>query len=267
MTDKKPIGVLDSGVGGLSVLKNIREECPFEDLIYVADSGYAPYGDKPPGIIENRVIELTKFLAGLNVKAIVIACNTATAVAVSKVRAMLSLPVVAMEPALKPAVKITKSGIVGILATSSTLNSKQFKMLFEQFGGNVEVIAKPCPGLVEKVESAEFEGKEIRNLLEGYLNPLKSRGVDTVVLGCTHYPFLLHLIKEIMGEGVEIIDTGKAVSRQLTRILELYDLWNGGIEPGKEQFWTSNTLGHTYKVMSRLWKKDLVIKRLPEYLL
>ncbi|MFC1862426.1 glutamate racemase [Thermodesulfobacteriota bacterium] len=267
MKKKKPIGVFDSGVGGLSVLQSIREELPCEDLIYVADSGYAPYGEKPPNIVEERSVGITGFLVESGVKAVVVACNTATAVAVSILRSRFSLPIIAMEPAVKPAVKSTRSGVVGIMATEGTLKSTQFATLLEQFGNSVQVIKVPCRGLVEKVEEAELTSRGTRKLLENYLVPLMERGVDTIVLGCTHYPFLNGMIKDIVGPDIELIDTAEAVARHLRRRLETENLINGSLTPGLEVFWTSEASGMIREVISRLWKGDVEVKNLPAHLL
>lgn len=267
MKKKKPIGVFDSGVGGLSVLQSIREELPHEDLIYVADSGYAPYGDKSSHIVEKRAIGITRFLIDKDVKAVVVACNTATAVAVSTLRSMFSLPIIAMEPAVKPAVKSTRSGVVGIMATEGTLKSTQFATLLEQFGNSAQVIKVPCAGLVEKVEEAELTSPKTRRLLEIYINPLKGRNVDTIVLGCTHYPFLKGMIKDIVGPRIELIDTAEAVARHLRRRLEHEDLINGSFTKGLEVFWTSDTSERIQLVISRLWKGDIDVKKLPKHLL
>lgn len=267
MKNKNPIGVFDSGVGGLSVLKSIRKELPSEDLIYVADSGYAPYGEKSPVIVEKRAVNIAKFLLENGAKAIVVACNTATAVAVTSLRSMFTVPIVAMEPAIKPAVKSTRSGIIGILATIGTLESSQFAALLEQFGGYAQVIKVPCPGLVEKVEEAELTSQSTRNLLNKYLTPLLDKDVDTIVLGCTHYPFLIPIIADIAGPHIRIIDTSEAVSRQLKRRLENENLLNSSLDPGLEEFWTSSTSGKILDVISRLWKKDVNVKELPVYLL
>jgi glutamate racemase len=267
MSKKKPIGIFDSGIGGLSVLKSIREELPFEDLIYIADSGYIPYGDIAPSIVEKRSLDITRFLITKGVKAVVVACNTATAAAVSNLRSQYSLPIIAMEPAVKPAVNITKSGIVGILATANTLKSEPFSKLLQRFTDSAEIINQPCPGLVEKVEKAELDSKESRELLEKYILPIIKKGADTIVLGCTHYYFLAPLIKDIVGDSVSIIDTCAAVSRQLKRRLENEGLLSDYAMTGKEQFLTSGKLDEMIKIISLLWRENAEIKTLPDYLL
>ena len=168
----KPIGVFDSGVGGLSVLREIRSELPGEDLLYVADSGHAPYGDKSTELIEARAIAIVEFLLSQHAKAIVVACNTATGVAIKMLRARFSVPIVAMEPAVKPAVAITRSGVIGVLATSRTIASDNFARLHERFGADVKILMQACPGLVEQVETGDLAGGKTRALIERYVLPL-----------------------------------------------------------------------------------------------
>src|SRR5512139_2723934 len=200
----RTIGVFDSGVGGLSVLHHIRAVLPDARLIYVADSGHVPYGDKPASYIEQRSLTITQFLVEQGAEAIVIACNTAT------LRARYTLPILAMEPAVKPAVAASRSGVVGVLATVGTLESARFAALLEQYAGDVEIVTQACPGLVEKVEAGELDTPKTRALVERYARPLIVRGADTLVLGCTHYPFLKPLIADVAGAGVTLIDTGEA---------------------------------------------------------
>ena len=193
--DSRPIGVFDSGVGGLSVLREIRRHLPAESLIYCADSGYAPYGERSAADIRARSLELTDFLRGQGAKAIVVACNTATAAAATALRETWpQLPIIAMEPAVKPATAATRSGTVGVLATVGTLASARFAALLDNFGQGVEVVTRPGVGLVEAVERGELDTSQTRSLLEGHLEPLLAAGADEVVLGCTHYVFLLSLI-------------------------------------------------------------------------
>jgi glutamate racemase len=168
----QPIGVFDSGVGGLSVLREIRRELPGEDLLYVADSGHAPYGDKPIDAIEARALAITDLLVAEGAKAVVVACNTATGAAVRLLRSRYGIPIVAMEPAVKPAVERTRSGVVGVLATRRTLESHKFALLLQQVAGGATVLLQPCPGLVERVEAGDLDGEGTRALLADYLTPL-----------------------------------------------------------------------------------------------
>lgn len=266
MADKnaKPIGIFDSGVGGLSVLREIRKALPGENLLYVADSAYAPYGDKPEEIIEARSIAITRFLQSRHAKAIVVACNTATGAAVSALRSEFSFPIVAMEPAIKPAAVQTKSGVIGVLATKRTLSSNNFVKLFARYGAEVQILAQACPGLVEQVEAGDLSGAKTRVLLEQYVKPLLERHADTIVLGCTHYPFLSTLIAEIAGPGMAIIDSSEAIARELKRRLGVADLLSPLINGGTECFWTSAELEKTGPVISLLWRGGVEVKRLPE---
>ncbi len=258
-----PIGVFDSGVGGLSVLREIRRELPHEDLLYVADSGHAPYGDKPMALIEARSVAITEFLIGQGAKAVVVACNTATGAAARVLRTRYPVPIVAMEPAVKPAVEQTRSGVVGVLATRQTLASHNFSRLLERVGGTCEVLRQPCPGLVERVEAGDLEGDHTRALLAGYLAPLLGRGADAIVLGCTHYPHLSPMIAELAGSGVAVLDSGAAVARQVRRRLETAGLLAPAGRQGAERFWTSGPSEGTHGLMSRLWHTEVRLERLP----
>lgn len=258
-----PIGVFDSGVGGLSVLRQIRVALPREDLIYVADSGHAPYGCKPPEFVEERALAIGEFLRAQGVKALVVACNTATAAAVPALRARHDCPVVGVEPAVKPAVEATRSGVIGVLATSGTLASDRFASLVERFGARARIVVQPCPGLVERVEQGHWSDAATRTLVEGYVRPLLGEGADTLVLGCTHYPFVADLIRDVAGPGVAVIDTGAAVSRQLARVLAQGQLLLQSERCGEERFWTSGDSSLTGQIVARLWQRPARVEALP----
>ncbi len=257
-----PVGIFDSGVGGLSVLKRVRAQLPAETLLYCADSLHTPYGGKSPDQIRQRALALTDFLVRQGAKAIVVACNTATAAAVTALREHFSLPVIGMEPAVKPAVIATKSGVVGVLATVGTLKSSQFAALLEHYGRDVEVVTEACHGLVECVERGELDAPATRALVRRYVTPLLAQGADTIVLGCTHYPFLRTLIEQEAGSEVTIIDTGGAVSRQLQRRLAELDLLKR--TGGGEYFWTSGEVTQVETVISHLWGAPVAVARLPK---
>lgn len=259
-----PVGVFDSGVGGLSVLREIRRQLPSEHLLYVADSAFAPYGNKPQEFIEARSLAIVEFLLSLNAKAIVVACNTATGAAAATIRARHALPVVAMEPAIKPAAALTRSGVVGVLATQRTLASHNFVKLFERYGNGVEILAQACPGLVEQVEAGDLAGSGTRRLLERYLSPLLAKGADTLVLGCTHYPFLRPLIQKMAGPDVAVIDSSEAVARQLWRRLEAHGLLASPEQKGTEQFWSSADPASAAPILRQLWPLCNEVRRLPE---
>ena len=259
----RPIGVFDSGVGGLSVLREIRSELPGEDLLYVADSGHAPYGEKSAQYIETRAIAIVEFLLEQHAKAIVVACNTATGVAVKMLRVRYQLPIVAMEPAIKPAVSITRSGVIGVLATSRTIASDNFAKLHERFGAETKILMQACPGLVEQIEAGNVSGNETRELVKQYVLPLLAQGADTLVLGCTHYPFIAPLIQEIAGSSVSIIDPSPAIARELRRRLSGADLLSVHRRAGIEQFWTSATTDDAQNIIGQLWRANVEAQRMP----
>lgn len=263
MNAENPIGVFDSGVGGLSVLREIRSELPGEDLLYVADSGHAPYGDKSTQLIEARAIAIVEFLLSQRAKTIVVACNTATGVAIDMLRARFPVPIVAMEPAVKPAAAHTQSGVIGVLATSRTIASDNFAKLHERFGADVKILMQACPGLVEQVEAGDLSSDETRALIERYVAPLLEQSADTIVLGCTHYPFLVPLIREIAGPMVAIIDSSAAIARELRRRLSSADLLSIENRAGTEQFWTSAAPDVAQPIIAKLWRADVDVHRLP----
>ncbi len=256
-----PIGVFDSGVGGLSVLREIRRELPGEDLLYVADSGHAPYGDKDARAITERAFAVTDFLLGQGAKAIVVACNTATGAAATALRAHFAVPIIAMEPALKPALAQTRSGVVGVLATRQTLASHRFVQLLGRFGAGAEVLVQPCPGLVEHVEAGDLDGPATRALVTEYVAPLIAAGADTLVLGCTHYPHLRPLIQALAGPDVTVTDSGAAVARQVRRRLE-----DAGLlaerAAGSERFWSTGGTARPAELIGQLWGRAVRVQRL-----
>ncbi|NLI12776.1 glutamate racemase [Pelotomaculum propionicicum] len=262
MSSLKPIGFFDSGVGGLSVMKEVRRLLPAENLLYFADSAYCPYGEKPLEVIRDRVFSICDFLVDKGAKILVLACNTASVAVLDDVRKRFSIQVVGTEPAVKPAAAATKNGRVGVLATQVTLAGDRFNSLVERFGEGVEVCAQACHGLVDMVESGCWEGPEAEALLRSYLDPLLARGVDTIILGCTHYPFLRPVVERIAGSGVSVIDSGEAIARQVARVLERNSLLSGGTAPGGESFFTSGDPGYVEPVMRLLWgDPELVVRQ------
>lgn len=227
-----PIGIFDSGVGGLSILRHIHALLPHEPLLYFADSGFAPYGEKPEAVIVERALSIADFLLQQNCKAIVVACNTATAAAIAALREKYpSLNVVGVEPGLKPAAALTKSKIVGVLATERTLASDKFHALHEQqaASGDVRFLQQACVGLADQIEKGELASIQTVSLVRRYVEPLITQGADTLVLGCTHYPFVLEQIETViksLQKEVSIIDTGAAVARHLQRLLEQSHLYH-----------------------------------------
>jgi glutamate racemase len=223
-----PIGVFDSGIGGLSVLRHIHALLPHEHLLYFADSGFAPYGDKPEDVVAARTLAIARFLTQHKVKALVVACNTATAAAIKSLRAAWpDLPVVGVEPGLKPAAALTKTRTVGVLATERTLASAKFDLLREQIASatRVRFLVQPCVGLADQIEKGELHSAATAVMLRRYAEPLIAQGADTLVLGCTHYPFIQPLLEEVItrvtggATPIAIVDTGAPVARQLGRLL------------------------------------------------
>lgn len=260
---KNPIGVMDSGVGGISVLKHIRQQLPQENLIYYADSRYAPYGNRGPQEIQQRCFAIADFLIAQQVKAIVVACNTATAAAIAGMRARYSLPIIGMEPAVKPAAAATKNGIVGVLATVGTLKSAQFAALLESYGRNVKVITQGCVGLVECIERGELDAAHTRDLIQRYTAPLLAEGADTIVLGCTHYPFLRAHIQDIVGDHISIIDTGAAVAKQLQHKLIEQQLSTDHTGAPRITFYSNSQQPEATSVIEMLWGQPAHIQLLP----
>lgn len=249
---EQPVGVFDSGVGGLSVLREIRHLLPAESLLYVADSGFVPYGEKPPELIIERSCWIADFLLSRGAKALVLACNTATAAAVGELRARYGVPIVGMEPAVKPATLATQTGVVGVLATTGTLRSARFAALLDRFAGSVKVVTQPCPGLVECIERGELDSDYLTQLLLGYTQPLLEAGCDTLILGCTHYPFLKPVLQRLLPGHIRLIDTGAAVARQLRNQLQRFDLLAQG--PARpEQFWSNGDIQQLQQVLPILW--------------
>jgi glutamate racemase len=256
---RNPVGVFDSGVGGLSVLRALRDALPYEHFLYVADSACAPYGERSPAFVIERAVTITDFLVHQGAKAVVVACNTATAVAVESLRARFAIPIVAIEPAVKPAAARTRSRVVGVLATTGTLASPNMSKLLATYGSDVEFVIQPCPGLADLVEKAELASNETRALVKRYVQPIADKHADILVLGCTHYPFLRPLIEEVAGPGVEIIDPATAVARELGRRLEIASLLADRHVAGTEQFWTTGKAESVEPIVRKLWGHDATV--------
>lgn len=236
----RPIGVFDSGVGGLSILRALRAELPREDFVYFSDAGHAPYGEKDEDFVSGRSLAIAlDLLERHRIKGLVVACNTATAAAVHLLRAKhAELPVVGVEPAVKPAAALTKSGHVGVFATRGTLASAKFRSLLESLKDQARFALVPCDGLAAAIEADD--AAEIRALCERYTRELAAQDVDTLVLGCTHYPFASDVLRELLGPGIQLVETGEPVARQTRRLLERKDLLNPG-GAGRVQWQTTGS--------------------------
>jgi glutamate racemase len=256
-----PIGVFDSGVGGLSVLREIRRELPHESLVYIADSGAAPYGDRPAAFIQERSVAVTRALIAHGAKAVVVACNTATGAAVEVLRREFPLPIVAIEPAVKPAAAVTRSGVVGVMATTVTLASTNLLRLVGQYPAPGSTEMQACPGLAEQVERGDVDSAETRALVERYVRPLVDKGADTIVLGCTHYAFIEPLIRDVAGPGVAVIDPAPAVARELRRRLKVDSLLAPDEAVPTEKYFTTGDREQGTRVMSQLLGRPVVVRR------
>ncbi len=223
-----PIAVFDSGLGGLTVLHALRARLPHEDFFYFADTRYLPYGDLPETFLRERGTLIADALARRGAKAMVIACNTATAAAAEAIRAASILPIVALEPGVKPAAALTRSGAIGVLATTRTLQSARFQRLVANYAQHLQVLTQACPGLADAIEAVGPDSPEIERLLDRFVTPLAKAKVDVVVLGCSHYPWVAEGIAQRMPAGTTLLDTGEAVARQLERLLAASQLLGGG---------------------------------------
>jgi glutamate racemase len=220
MSDPRPIGIFDSGVGGLSVWREIVRQLPLESTVYVADQAHIPYGPKPAEALHRYADGIVRFLLAHDCKAIVVACNSASAAALKHLRAQFpDIPFVGMEPAVKPAAEKTRSKVVAVLATPATLQGELFAATTERHAQGVKVIGEPCPGLVARIESGRIGDAETETMLRGFLAPALAAGADCVVLACTHYPFVIDAIRRIAGPHADVIDPAPAVVRQLGRVL------------------------------------------------
>ncbi len=235
-----PIGVFDSGVGGLSVLHAIRQQAPAESILYFGDQGHVPYGRRPLQQVRDFSEGITRYLLAHGAKIIVVACNAASAAALSYLRVSFSeVSFVGMEPAVKPAAEHTQTRVVGILATPATFQGALFASVVERFASGVHLLKSTCPGLVERIEAGDLDGPSTRSILEEALRPMLQHNIDTVVLACTHYPFVIPLIQEIVGEKVRVIDPAPAVARQTRHMLEVSALNASGSADGVLEFLTS----------------------------
>jgi len=225
-----PIGVFDSGVGGLSVLKAIRQQMPQQPVIYLADQAHVPYGQRSLEQVRAFSEEITRFLLSQGARLVVVACNAASAASLHHLRRVFpQVPFVGMEPAVKPAAEQTRTGVVGVLATPATFQGELYASVVERFAQGVRLLQDTCPGLVKQIEDGQLDTPQTRAILERALIPMLAEKIDTVVLGCTHYPFVIPLIQEIAGPGVRVIDPAPSVARQTGRLLQA-----AGLEAGPQ---------------------------------
>ncbi|MCC2618110.1 glutamate racemase [Aestuariibacter halophilus] len=223
---QQPVGVFDSGVGGLSITTRLHQCLPRESLLYVADNAHAPYGEKTPQAILQRCQRVIDHLLAAGAKAVVVACNTATVSCIAQLREQYSIPIIGVEPGIKPALTASRSGKVGVLVTQRTSESERFLRLVNALAGDRSVWIQPCPGLVEHIEALNLGGSAVRECLSAWLTPMLAEGIDQLVLGCTHYALVTDVIRELTGPSVSIVDTGAAVARQTARRLKDAGLLN-----------------------------------------
>jgi glutamate racemase len=258
-----PVGIFDSGVGGLSVVRAIHALVPEQPLIYLADQAHVPYGPRPLEEVRQFSEAITRYLLNQGARLIVVACNTASAAALHQLRVGFpGIPFVGMEPAVKPAAEQTITGVVGVLATPATFQGDLYASVVERFGQGVTLLQDTCPGLVQQIEAGDLTGSRTRLILEQALHPMLARGIDTIVLGCTHYPFVIPLIQEIAGPAVRVIDPAPAVARQTTRLLEQHDLLPAGANPDPERFITTGQQENFSALLSKLLGRNHAAEKL-----
>ena len=258
----QPIGVFDSGLGGLTVARAIATALPHESVCYVGDTARCPYGVRTPEEVRSFVMQVGAWLEARGAKIIVIACNTATAVCAESLRAELSMPVVGIEPAVLPGARTTRTGIIGVMATTKTLASAKYRHLKSIAPKEVRIIDCPCPGLMDCVEAGEFRTPHTMALLREYVEPLVEAGADTLVLGCTHYPFLSDAIRLTAGPGIRLIDPAPAVARQLKRRLDEPGLLNDTKKAPARIFCTTDANEARERILRLLWTDNAVLQEL-----
>jgi glutamate racemase len=251
--DQRPIGVFDSGVGGLSILRQIRVLLPDEDVLLFADQAHVPYGPRPLSEVRKFAEGITNFLLEQHSKLIVVACNTASAAALHHLRSTFPMiPFVGMEPAIKPAAQNSRSRVVGVLATPATFQGKLFSSVVERFASDVTVLQQVLPNLVELIEAGDLDGPETQEILRQGVTPLLEQGADTLVLACTHYPFIIPLLSKLVGHDVQVIDPAPAIARQVGRLLKQHDLKTPTENTGQLTYFTSGDPKKLNKLSLRL---------------
>ena len=272
MQEKRPIGIFDSGVGGLSVAVEMAHLLPYEDMIYIGDQANVPYGPKPMERIQQLSDGITRFLLDHGAKCVVVACNTASAASLQFLRQKYpQIPFVGMEPAIKPASERTQTGAIGVLATPATFSGELYARTVERYAEGKQVYEDTCPGLVKQIEAGELESPETVAILQRSLEPMMAAGVDSIVLGCTHYPFVIRQISAIVGPNVQIINPAPAVARQVQTVLNTRELFARSTNPGEIQLLTTGKLEEllSFLPVAKLpfkinastihWEKDILV--------
>ena len=252
----RPVGVFDSGVGGISVLRELIQQMPDEDYIYFGDSQNAPYGTQGPEQVRQLTIRNVEYLMELGAKSVVVACNTATSAAVAILRKMYpELPLVGMEPAIKPAVLHKPGSRIVVMATPMTLRQEKFRLLLDRYKEQAEIIPLPCPGLMEFIERGDLEGEDLRQYLTELFQQLGQKPIDGIVLGCTHYPFARRMIQEVAGDQVKIFDGGEGTAREMKRRLKAAGLLREGSGRGKVTFLNSRNTNEEFALCEQLLRQ------------
>ena len=259
----QPIGIFDSGLGGLSVLREVNTLLPAEDVLYYADSAHCPYGGRSIEFILERSVAITSYLVEHGAKLVVVACNTASSVALGRLREVFHVPIVGMVPAVKPAAIATRSGKIGVLATPRTVTGEALAALIREHAHNVRVYSVPAYGLVDLVEAGRTTGSEVEAALQPLIQPLTAKGVDTLVLGCTHYPFLRAAIAATAGEHVSIIESGEAVARRTAAVLRTNRLLSDRSRRGRLVLLSSSDAERTGVVASLLLGREITARTVP----
>jgi glutamate racemase len=255
---RRPIGIFDSGVGGLSVAREIRRALPGEDLLYVADTAYCPYGDRPLEEVRVRALAVGRYVEASGAKLLVAACNTASGAALEELRRALAIPVVGLEPAVKTGVSLTRNGKVAVMATAGTLVSERYARLVRDHSRGADVLAQSCPGLADLIEEGHFDGDVLIARLEELTRPMRRAGVDTVVLGCTHYAFVREPLSRVLGTGVRLVDSAPAIARRTEHLLRDNGMERGDV-PGRFTVLTTGDPLKVAPVVARLWGSDVSV--------
>lgn len=262
MPDTRPIGIFDSGIGGLTVLQVAQEALPSERFFYFGDNAHMPYGPRSLAEVQEFSTGITRALLAKDCKLIVIACNTASAAALASLREVFpGVPFVGMEPAVKPAVEHTRTGVVGVIATVATFQSELYASVVERFAHEVEVLHQPCPGLVKQIEAGEFDTPKTEAMLRGWLEPMLERNIDALVLGCTHYPIVRPLIERIVGPEVRVIDPAPAIARQVKRLLDQDDIAAPEHATNGTTYWTSGDPEEFSAMMERIGMPGVPVRK------
>lgn len=261
ISNNQPIGILDSGVGGLSIAKAVTQQLPHENLIYVADTLHSPYGNKSVNFIQQRINDISQSLiTRKHIKALVIACNTATVNGIDQLRQLIEIPIIGVEPAIKPAAQKSVSQNIGILVTQATAENERFNKLVKQHSHTAKVHIQPCPGLVEIIERRDVNSDNCQQLLNQYIQPLLAMEIDTLVLGCTHYPFLKDQINAITKNTIDIIDTATPVAAQLKRRLNALSILSKQTKPANHEFFSTANSPHQQQLFNDLWHAKVLLQ-------